>query len=70
MSIQVRSEITGNIWKLQTAEGAVVGAGETLLIMESMKMEIVVEAPSGGVCRFKVAEGDSVQEGELLAVIE
>lgn len=70
MGAQVRSEITGNIWKIEVAEGASVAAGDILIIMESMKMEIPVEAPSAGVCRLKVAEGDNVQEGDLLAVVE
>ena len=47
-----------------------IAAGEVLIIMESMKMEIPVEAPVAGVCRLAVAEGANVQEGELLATIE
>lgn len=70
MSVEVRAEISGNIWKLEVAEGATVGVGQALIIMESMKMEIPVEAPVGGVCRFAVQEGDSVQESDLLARIE
>lgn len=70
MAVQVRSEITGNIWKIEAADGASVAVGEMLIIMESMKMEIPVESPVAGVCRLAVAEGDNVQEGDLLATIE
>lgn len=70
MSTPVRSEITGNVWKIEAADGASVAAGEVLIIMESMKMEVPVEAPVAGVCRLAVAEGANVQEGELLATIE
>jgi acetyl-CoA carboxylase biotin carboxyl carrier protein len=67
---EVRAEISGNIWKLEASEGATVSPGQSLLIMESMKMEIPVEASVAGICRFAVGEGDSVQEGDLLARIE
>ena len=53
------------------AEGATVADGDTLVILESMKMEIPVLAEdSGTVTRLAVAEGDVVQEGDLIAVIE
>jgi len=70
MSTLVRAEITGNVWKIDVEDGARVGGGDTLIIMESMKMEIPVESPAAGVCRLRVAEGDSVQEGDVLAEIE
>lgn len=69
MAIEVRSEIAGNVWKIEVGDGATVSAGDTLIVMESMKMEIPVEAPAAGVCRLAVAEGDSVQEGDRLATI-
>jgi acetyl-CoA carboxylase biotin carboxyl carrier protein len=70
MSRQVRSEITGMVWKVETQSGAVVEAGDVILIIESMKMEIPVEAPHGGLCRVLVSEGQTIQDGELLATIE
>lgn len=70
MSVEVLSPITGNIWKFEVEDGAQVAAGDAILIMESMKMEIPVEAPAAGACRFKVAPGDNVQEDDVLAVIE
>jgi acetyl-CoA carboxylase biotin carboxyl carrier protein len=68
---EVRAEMVANVWKVVTAEGADVDDGDTLVILESMKMEIPVlaEAP-GKVTKLAVAEGDVVQEGDLIAVIE
>lgn len=70
MAIRVLSEITGNVWKIEVADGAKVSTGDVLIIMESMKMEIPVEAPGGGICRLAVTEGQNVQDGQLLATIE
>lgn len=69
--VEVRAEIAASVWKLLVAPGAAVGPGEQLAILESMKMEIPVEAPAGGVVRsVEVAEGDMVQEGSLLFTLE
>jgi acetyl-CoA carboxylase biotin carboxyl carrier protein len=68
---EVRAEMVANVWKIVAAEGAPVSDGDTLVILESMKMEIPVLAEqSGTVSRLAVAEGDVVQEGDLIAVIE
>jgi acetyl-CoA carboxylase biotin carboxyl carrier protein len=68
---EVRAEMVANVWKVVTTEGADVGDGDTLVILESMKMEIPVLAESAGkVTNLAVAEGDVVQEGDLIAVIE
>jgi biotin carboxyl carrier protein len=68
---EVRAEMVANVWKIVVAEGQQVDDGETLVILESMKMEIPVIAESSGTVReLKVAEGDVVQEGDLIAVIE
>jgi biotin carboxyl carrier protein len=68
---EVRAEMVANVWKVVVAEGDQVDDGDTLVILESMKMEIPVEAEeSGTVAQLKVAEGDVVQEGDLIAVIE
>ncbi|HUY48916.1 MAG TPA: biotin/lipoyl-binding carrier protein [Streptosporangiaceae bacterium] len=68
---EVRAEMVANVWQVVTAEGEVVSDGATLVILESMKMEIPVlaEAP-GTVTKLAVAEGDVVQEGDLIAIIE
>ncbi|MET8146022.1 biotin/lipoyl-binding carrier protein [Sphaerisporangium sp. NPDC005288] len=68
---EVRAEMVANVWKIVVAEGDGVSEGDTLVILESMKMEIPVLAEdSGVVTRLKVAEGDVIQEGDLIAVIE
>ncbi|MCG5221066.1 biotin/lipoyl-binding carrier protein [Streptosporangium sp. KLBMP 9127] len=68
---EVRAEMVANVWKVVAAEGDVVDEGDTLVILESMKMEIPVLAEDPGViAQLKVAEGDVVQEGDLIAVIE
>jgi biotin carboxyl carrier protein len=63
--------MVANVWKIVVAEGDQVEDGDTLVILESMKMEIPVLAEdSGVVAQLKVAEGDVIQEGDLIAVIE
>jgi len=69
--VDLKAELTGNLWKILVREGQSVAAEETLMILESMKMEIPVTAPRGGtVIRIAVREGDTVQEGQLLAQLE
>jgi acetyl-CoA carboxylase biotin carboxyl carrier protein len=68
---EVRAEMVANVWKVLAAEGDVVADGDTLVILESMKMEIPVLAEdSGTLTKLAVAEGDVIQEGDLIAVIE
>jgi biotin carboxyl carrier protein len=68
--MQVRAELAGNVWKVLVKEGQQVEADETLVILESMKMEIPVAAPQAGtVKRVLVSEGQAVQEGDPLAEI-
>jgi len=68
---EIRAEMVANVWKVVAAEGDTVADGDTLVILESMKMEIPVLAESSGtVSRMAVAEGDVIQEGDLIAVIE
>jgi acetyl-CoA carboxylase biotin carboxyl carrier protein len=68
---EVRAEMVANVWKVVAAEGDAVADGDTLVILESMKMEIPVLAEtSGTLARLAVAEGDVIQEGDLIAVIE
>jgi acetyl-CoA carboxylase biotin carboxyl carrier protein len=70
MPAQVEAQITGNVWKIEKVVGDAVEEGETLIILESMKMEIPVEAPCGGtLAEIRVSEGQSVEEGAVLAVI-
>ena len=68
---EVRAEMVANVWKVVASEGDHVDDGDTLVILESMKMEIPVEAPRAGkVKEIKVAEGQTVQDGDTVAVLE
>jgi acetyl-CoA carboxylase biotin carboxyl carrier protein len=67
---EVRAEMVANVWKVLVSEGDHVDEGDTLVILESMKMEIPILAEeSGTVTKLYVGEGDVVQEDELLAEI-
>ena len=69
--VDVPAHITGTVWKIEKKPGESVNAGDVLVILESMKMEMPVEAPCGGVVReIKIKEGDSVDEGRVLAIID
>ena len=71
MPQEVRAEMVANVWKVVVAAGDVVADGDTLVILESMKMEIPVLAEgSGTVSEVAVSEGDVVQEGDVLVVVE
>ena len=71
MSTEVRAEITANVWQVHVEPGQNVAAGDTVVILESMKMEIPVESPvAGTVSEVKVAPNDQIQEGDIIAVIE
>jgi acetyl-CoA carboxylase biotin carboxyl carrier protein len=71
MATNVEAEMVANVWKVLVTAGATVTAGETLVILESMKMEIPVEAPvAGTLTTVNVEEGGVVQEGDLIAVID
>ena len=68
---EIHAEMVANVWKVVAAEGDSVDDGDTLVILESMKMEIPVLAEeSGTVTKLAVAEGDVVQEGDLIAIIQ
>ena len=68
---EVRAEMVANVWQVVASEGDQVADGDTLVILESMKMEIPVLAEGPGtVTKMAVSEGDLVQEGDLIAVIE
>jgi acetyl-CoA carboxylase biotin carboxyl carrier protein len=67
---EIRAEMVANVWKVVVAAGDTVENGDTLVILESMKMEIpVITETSGMVSALHVAEGDVVQEGDVIAVI-
>jgi biotin carboxyl carrier protein len=67
---EVRAEMVANVWKVVAAEGDQVEDGDTLVILESMKMEIpVLVEEAGTLAKLHVVEGDVVQEGDLIATI-
>ena len=69
--IEVESEITGRVWKIVAKTGTKVSEGDTLLILESMKMEIPVESPCNGtVLEILLDEGDSVNEDQVVAIVD
>lgn len=70
MAEEVRAEMVGSVLRVEVAAGDVVSAADSLLILESMKMEIPVHPEFGGtVERIAVSAGDVVQEGDLLVVL-
>jgi acetyl-CoA carboxylase biotin carboxyl carrier protein len=69
--ITVRSELNAIVWKIEAAVGDAVQADQSLIILESMKMEIPVGAPRAGMVKaILVAEKQQVAEGEPLAVLQ
>jgi acetyl-CoA carboxylase biotin carboxyl carrier protein len=68
---EVRAEMVANVWQVVASEGDPVADGDTLVILESMKMEIPVLAEAAGtLTKLAVSEGDVVQEGDLIAIID
>ena len=69
--MDVEAHITGTVWKIEVAVGDDVAEGDTVAILESMKMEIPVEAEDEGkVSEIRCEEGQSVNEGDVLVVLE
>lgn len=67
----VAAHITGTVWKILVKEGDTVQLDQTLVILESMKMEMPVESPEAGrVARVHVSEGQAVDEGDPLVTLE
>ena len=66
----VPAHITGTVWKIEVKVGQAVNAGDTLIILESMKMEMPIEAPqSGTVKELRCKEAQAVNEGDVLVVL-
>ena len=69
--IDVKSEITGTVWQVKSKPGDKVQSGDTLLVIESMKMEIpVITEDAGTVKEILVKEKDPVAEGQVVAILE
>jgi acetyl-CoA carboxylase biotin carboxyl carrier protein len=70
MPTSVNAHITGTAWKIEVAVGDVVAAGQVCVIIESMKMELPVEAPRAGrVQTILVTEGQAVADGDTLLTL-
>lgn len=68
---EVEAHITGTVWKIEVAVGDDVAEGDTVVILESMKMEMPVESEEGGVVKqILCEEGQAVSEGDALVVLE
>lgn len=71
MGVSVEAQVTGRVVRVEKNVGEAVSAEDTILVLESMKMEIPLEAPRDGtVSEIRVTEGDNVEEGDILAVLD
>jgi acetyl-CoA carboxylase biotin carboxyl carrier protein len=71
MPVEVCAHITGTVWKIEVQPGDEVAEEQTVVILESMKMEMPVEAPQAGkVMSIAVQEGQAVDEGDVLVTLE
>ncbi len=71
MAEEIKAHITGVVFQITTKPGDRVSAGDAVIVLESMKMEIPVEAPRAGAVReIRVKEGQTVQEGETVAILD
>lgn len=69
--VELKTEIAGNVWKVLKAPGDRVDENETIVILESMKMEIPITAPESGVLReILVREGDAIGDGGVVAMLD
>jgi acetyl-CoA carboxylase biotin carboxyl carrier protein len=68
--MKIVCEVAGKVWKIEAQPGAQLAADDTILILESMKMEIPVVAPRAGkLLELRVGEGEMVAEGQLVAIL-
>jgi acetyl-CoA carboxylase biotin carboxyl carrier protein len=68
---EAKADVTGSVWKIMAQVGQVIAPGDTLMVLESMKMEIPVVAEDGGTLKeLRVSEGMSITEGQVVAVLE
>jgi acetyl-CoA carboxylase biotin carboxyl carrier protein len=69
--IEVVSEVAGTVWKLVAEVGATLAEGDPLVVLESMKMEVPVEAPAAGrLVELRVEREDPVDEDQVIALLE
>jgi len=68
---KVEAHITGTVWKIECEVGDAIAEGDTVVVLESMKMEMPVDAEDPGVVReIRCEEGQAVNEGDTLVVLE
>ena len=68
---ELKADVTGSVWKIVAQVGQALEPGDTVMILESMKMEIPLMAEDGGMLtELRVAEGQAVTEGQVLAVVK
>jgi acetyl-CoA carboxylase biotin carboxyl carrier protein len=71
VATHITAHITGTVWKIEKQTGDQVAEGESVVILESMKMEMPIESPiAGRVSEVRCTEGQTVEEGAVLAVVE
>jgi acetyl-CoA carboxylase biotin carboxyl carrier protein len=71
MAKVIKAHITGTVWKIEVKQGDSVSEGTVVAILESMKMEMPVEASATGTIReIKIKEGEAVDEGKVVAIID
>lgn len=69
--VEIASEVTGNVWKIEAKVGDKLDEEDTILILESMKMEIPVEATCDGtLVEILVAEEEAIEEDQVVAIME
>lgn len=69
--LEVKSEVSGSVWKIEVAAGQTVADGDVLMLIESMKMEIPIIAEAAGtVVSILVAERDAIVEGQPVAILD
>ncbi|MBU9720756.1 MULTISPECIES: acetyl-CoA carboxylase biotin carboxyl carrier protein subunit [Bacillaceae] len=68
---EIKTNMAGNVWKIQVAQGDQVEVGQEVVILESMKMEIPITAEVGGTVKeLKVEEGSFVNEDDVLLIVD
>ncbi len=69
--IDIKSEITGKVWKIEAKPGDRLSEDDPIIILESMKMEIPIMAPvDGTIIEIRVAEEDAVEEEQIVAIMK
>jgi acetyl-CoA carboxylase biotin carboxyl carrier protein len=69
--MDIKAHITGTVWKIEVAPGARVEEDDVIIILESMKMEMPIEAPADGrIVKILVVEGEAVKEDQVVAILE